>query len=142
MSLFPDSTIFIQVSLFIAFWMVFKYVVFGPMTQVLADRRARTIEAEHAAEAQAHAAEADRARYDDRVHEQRVRMAREAETARHAAIAESNDEIAAARARITLELGHQREAVTRQVGEARRALAGEADRLADAMLSRVSGGAA
>ncbi len=141
MELFPDKTIFIQVGLFITFWLVFKHVIVGPMTQVLADRHARTVEAERAAVQQASAAEGDRARYDQRVHEQRLRMAQEAETARHAAIAESNEEIAAARSKISLELAHRRDAVTKQVSEARRALAGDADRVAGEMLARVAGGA-
>lgn len=139
MQLAPDYTIFAQVALFIVFWMVFKAFVFGPTTQVLDERHRRTVEAAHDAEELAAAAEADRARYDQKLLEQRHAMAQEAEAARHAAIAASNDEIAAARAKITLDLAHRREQVARQVEDARRALASEAEQVAAEMLDRVAG---
>lgn len=138
MQLSPDYTIFAQVALFVIFWMVFKSFVVGPTTQVLAERHRRTVQAAQDAEQLAAAAEADRARYDQRLLEQRHAMAQEAEAARHAAIAASNEEIAAARAKISLDLAHRREAVARQVDDARRALANEADQVAAEMLDRVS----
>jgi F0F1-type ATP synthase membrane subunit b/b' len=138
MQLAPDYTIFIQVALFIIFWMVFKALVVAPTTQVLEERRRRTVQAGEDAEALAAAAAGDRARYDQRLLEQRHAMAKEAEAARHAAITSSNEEIAAARARIGLDLAHRREAVARQVDEARRALAHEAEQVAGEMLARVA----
>ncbi|MBX3024776.1 hypothetical protein KF840_07685 [bacterium] len=141
MQLAPDYTIFAQVALFIVFWMVFRAFVFGPTTQVLDQRHQRTVQAAHDAEELAAAAEADRARYDQKLLEQRHAMAQEAEAARHAAIAASNDEIAAARAKIALDLAHRREQVARQVDEARRALASEAEQVAAEMLDRVAGSA-
>ncbi|MEO8604438.1 MAG: hypothetical protein ABI629_17840 [bacterium] len=139
MELFPDKTIFIQVGLFIAFWMVFKYVVVEPVLHVLAERDRRTVQAQHEAEQMSAAAQAEQLRYDHAVHEQRVDMAREAEAARHAAIEESNREIGAARSSIAYDLGHRREVVAKQVEEARRTLAGEADAVAAEMLARVAG---
>jgi F0F1-type ATP synthase membrane subunit b/b' len=138
MQLAPDYTIVIQVALFVAFWIVFKALVVGPTTQVLAERHHRTVQAAEDAEQLAAAAEADRARYDQQLLEQRHQMAQEAEAARHAAIAASNEEIAAARAKIALDLAHRRDQVARQVEEARRALASEAEQLAAEMLARVS----
>lgn len=138
MQLVPDYTIFAQVALFIIFWMAFKTLVVGPTTEVLAERHRRTVQAGHDAEALTAAAEADRVRYDQRLLEQRHAMAQEAEAARHAAITASNEEIAAARARISLDLAHRRETVARQVDEARRALANEAEQVATEMLARVS----
>ncbi len=140
--IYPNATIFIQVALFIVFWLAFRSLVVEPMTAVLAERQRRTTDAEHSAEQLAAAAAADRARYDQRVLEQRHRMAQEAEQARHAAIAASNEELAAARLRITQELAHRREAVVRQVTQARQALAGEAEQIADEMLARVRSGGA
>jgi F0F1-type ATP synthase membrane subunit b/b' len=138
MQLAPDYTIFAQIALFVIFWMVFKAYVYGPTTEVLEQRHRRTVEAGLEAEALAAAAEADRARYDQRLLEQRHAMAQEAEAARHAAIAASNEEIAAARAKIALDLAHRRELVARQVAEARRALAHEAEQVAAEMLDRVA----
>jgi len=139
MELFPNLTIFIQVALFIAFWMVFKYVVFDPTSHVLTERHRRTIEARHAAEQTAAAAQAEEARYDQAIHDQRLRMSHEAETARLAAIEDSNREIATARSNIAYDLNHRREAVAKQVDEARRTLGNEAERVAAEMLSRVAG---
>lgn len=135
----PDLTIVIQVAFFILFWIVFARVVVAPMRAVLAERARRTVEARREAEATAAGAQAERARYDDALREQRLRMAHEAESARHAAIEESNREIAAARTNIALELGHRREQVAKQVGDARRQLGAEAEQLAAAMLDRVAG---
>lgn len=139
MELFPDRTIFIQVAMFIAFWMVFKYVVVAPTLRVLAERDRRTVQARHAAEETAATAQAEQARYDQAIHEQRLRRSREAEAARHEAIDESNREIAAARANIAYELGHRRSAVAKQVDDARRTLAAEAEKVAGEMLARVTG---
>jgi F-type H+-transporting ATPase subunit b len=139
MELFPNSTIFIQVALFIVFWMVFKYVVFDPTSRVLTERNRRTVEARRGAEETSAAAQAEQARYDEAIHEQRRRMAREAETARLAAIEESNREITAARSNIAYELNHRREAVAKQVDDARRTLSSEAERVAAEMLERVAG---
>jgi F-type H+-transporting ATPase subunit b len=138
MQLAPDYTIFVQVALFVLFWMVFKSFVVGPTTQVLDERHRRTVQAAHDAEQLAASAEADRARYDQRLLDQRHAMAQEAEAARHAAIIASNEEIAAARARIALDLAHRRETVARQVDDARRALASEAEQVAAEMLARVA----
>jgi F0F1-type ATP synthase membrane subunit b/b' len=139
MELFPDKTIFIQVALFIAFWMVFKHVVVAPTMRVLAERDRRTVQARHAADETSAAAQAEQVRYDQAVYEQRLRMSQEAEAARHAAIEESNREIGTARANIAYELGHRRDAVAKQVEEARRALGAEAEQVAAEMLRRVSG---
>lgn len=140
MQLYPDSTIFIQVVFFIIFWVAFAKLVVGPTSAVLDARHRRTVEAAHDAERLAAAAETDRARYEQSLLEQRHTMAQEAETARHAAIAASNDEIAAARAKIALDLAHRRELVARQVAEARHALSAEAEQVAADMLARVSQG--
>jgi len=139
MELIPDFTIFIQLALFILFWLVFKSAVVGPMTGVLADRARRTIEAKQDAERTAAAAQSEGARYDEAVREHRLRMARETDAARHAAIEESNREIAAARTNIAYELGHRRELVATQLAAARRQLATEAEAIAGQMLGRVSG---
>ena len=105
---------------------------------MLAERHRRTVQAGHDAEQLAAAAEEDRIRYDQRLLEQRHKMAQEAEAARHNAIAASNDEIAGARTKIGLDLAHRREIVARQVEDARRALAAEAEQVAAEMLARVA----
>lgn len=140
MNLYPDATIFIQLALFIVFWVVFKSVVVDPVLRVIAERNQRTVQARLDAERTTADAEAERARYDQAVLEQRQRMAHEAEQARHAAIEESNREIEAARANIAYELGHRREAVAKQVAEARLRLSSEAESVAGEMLARVAGG--
>ncbi len=140
MELFPNYTIFIQVGLFIIFWLVFKRVVVGPVFAALAEREQRTVQAEQGAKAQAAATAETQARYEERLHEQRLHMAQEAETARRAAIEAANEEIAAARARILHDLAHRRAQVAAQVAEARRVLGGEADAVAGEMLARVGGG--
>jgi F0F1-type ATP synthase membrane subunit b/b' len=141
MQLTPDFSIFVQVAIFIVVWLGLRTLVFQPMQQVLAERDRRTVQAGHSAEAMISAAHADRARYDEAVHQRRLEMSQEAERARHAAIEESNDEIAAARAAIAQELAAQRAAVAAQVEVARRALGAEADAIAAEMLQRVTGGA-
>ncbi|MGH7787238.1 MAG: hypothetical protein ACRERC_10260 [Candidatus Binatia bacterium] len=141
MQLAPDLTIIFQIAIFIVVWLGLKKLAFEPTQRVLAERDRRTIQAaEHAVQLEA-TAHADRARYDDALREQRHRMAHEAETARHAAIEESNQQIAAARAAIAHDLSTQRAAVASQVDTARRALAAEANTVADEMLRQVAGGA-
>lgn len=141
MNLTPDFTIFVQVAIFLAVYFGLRRLAFDPMQRVLAERDRRTVQAQHSAEAMIAAAHADRARYDEAVHERRVQMAREAETARHAAIEESNREIAAARAAIARELATQRATVAAQVDTARRALGAQAEQIAAEMLERVVRGA-
>ena len=81
MQLAPDYTIFFQVALFVVFWMVFKALVVGPTTEVLDERHRRTVQAGHDAEQLAADAVADRARYDQKLLEQRHLMAQEAASA-------------------------------------------------------------
>lgn len=138
MQLFPNLTIFVQVGLFVAFWLIFKRLVVGPMSAALAERHRRTVQAGQAAKTLAAAAAADQARHDERRHEQRLRMAQEAELARRTAIEASNEEIAATRAGIALDLAHRRAHLAAQVAEARRTLSTEADVVAGEMLSRVT----
>lgn len=136
-NLTPDFTIFIQVAIFFAVFLGLRALVFDPMQKVLAERDRRTVQAKHAAEELIASAHADRARYQDSVHQRRLQMAQEAEAARRAAIEESNRQIAAARAAIGLELSSQRAAVAAQVETARRALGAEAEGIATEMLRRV-----
>jgi F0F1-type ATP synthase membrane subunit b/b' len=140
MQLTPDYTIILQVAIFIAVWLGLRALVFRPTEQVLAVRHERTVQAHEAAEAMIAAAHADRARYEDALHQRRVLLAQEAATARQEAGEESDRQIAATRAAIAKELDAQRAAVTAQVEAARRSLAGEAERIADEMLQRVAGG--
>ncbi len=140
MQLTPDFSIIYQIAIFLAVWLGLRHLVFQPVQQVLADRRRRTVEAEHSAEAMIEAAMADRLHYEQTVHQRRVQLAQEAERARHAAIEESNHAIAAARAAIAQELGAHRTYVAAQIETARRALAGDAETFAREMLRRVIGG--
>jgi F-type H+-transporting ATPase subunit b len=140
-NLAPDFTIFIQVAIFLAVYFGLRRLAFDPMQRVLAERDRRTVQAQHSAEAMIAAAHADRARYDEAEHQRRLQMAQEAEAARHAAIEDSNREIAAARAAIGRELATQRAAVAAQVDAARRALGSEAEEIANEMLQRVIRGA-
>lgn len=140
MQLSPDFSIFYQVAIFLIVWLGLRHLVFEPMQQALEDRRRRTVEAEHSAEAMIEASHADRARYDEAVRQRRLELAREAEAARHAAIEESNRATGAARAVIAQELAGHRAAIAAQVETARRALQAEADTIADEMLQRVTGG--
>lgn len=140
MNLTPDSTIFLQVAIFFAVFFGLRFLVFDPMQRVLADRDRRTVQAKHAAEDLIAGAHADRARYDEAVHQRRLQMAQEAEAARRAAIEESNRQIAAARSAIGHELNQQRAAVAAQVETARRALSAEAEGIAAEMLQRVTTG--
>ncbi len=140
MQLTPDLSILIQVAIFIAVWLGLRTLVFEPMHRVLAERNRRTVQAEHSAEALIAAAHADRARYEEAVHERRRQMSQEAEAARRTAIEESNREIAAARAAIARELAAHRAAVASQVDAARRVLGAEAEAIAVEKLRRVSGG--
>lgn len=139
MNLTPDLTIFVQVAIFLVVYFALRRLVFEPFQKALAEREARTVLAERSAEAMIAAAHQDRARYEEAVREQRAKMAREAETARHEAIEVANREIVAARAAISHELAAHRAAVAAEVEAARRALAAEADRIADEMLQRVIG---
>jgi F-type H+-transporting ATPase subunit b len=139
MQLTPDFSIFYQVAIFLIVWIGLRTLVFEPTQQVLDDRRRRTIEAEHSAEAMIASTEADRARYDGAVHQRRLELQREAEAARHGAIEESNRAIAASRAAVAQELATHRAEVGAQVDAARRALQAEADTIADEMLRRVMG---
>lgn len=141
MQLTPDISILFQIAIFLCVWVGLKNLVFDPVQRVLAERDRRTVQAQQNAVELAGAAEADRTRYDEAVHQQRVRMQQEAERARHAAIDESNQQIAAVRAEITREIAHRRAEVAAQVEAARRTLAGEAQSIAAEMLARVLPGA-
>lgn len=141
MNLIPDLTIFLQVAIFLAVYVGLRRLAFEPMQRVLAERDRRTVQAQQSAEAMVASAHGDRVRYEEALHERRVQMAQEAQAARHAAIEESNREIAAARTAIARELATQRAAVAAQVETARRALAAEAGAIADEMLQRVISGA-
>ena len=140
MNLTPDYSIVVQVAIFLLVFVGLRRLVFDPMQRVLAERDRRTVQAVQAAEATIATAHADRARYDEAVHQRRVEMAREAEAARHAAIEASNREVAEARAAIARELAGHRAAVAAQVEAARRALGAQADGIAAEMLQRVTGG--
>lgn len=140
MQLYPNASLLAQIAIFVIVWMGLRRLAFAPMQQALDERNRRTVQAEHAAEAMVGAAHADRARYEQAVHERRLQMAHEAERARHAAIEESNQQIAAARAAIARDLAAQRAAVAAQVDAARRALAAEADAIAAQMLQRATQG--
>jgi F-type H+-transporting ATPase subunit b len=139
-NLIPDLTIFIQIAIFLVVFFGLRRLVFEPFQKMLAERDARTVQAERSAEAMIAAAHADRARYEEAVREQRANLAREAEAARHEAMQAANREIAAARAEIARELAAHRAAVAAEVDGARRALAAQADRIADEMLQRVIDG--
>lgn len=140
MQLTPDWSILYQIAIFVIVWLGLRYLVFEPTGEVLTDRRRRTIDAEHAADAMAQGALAERARYEEAIHQRRLHLAQEAEAARHAAIEESNRAIGAARAAIAQELATHRAAIAAQVDTARRSLGAEAARIADEMLLRVTEG--
>ena len=139
MQLTPDFSIIYQVAIFLIVWLGLRALVFEPTQQVLEDRRRRTVEAEHSAEAMIQSSLGDRARYDAAVHQRRLELAREAEAARHGAIEESNRTIGATRAAISQELATNRAQVAAQVEAARRVLQAEADTIAEDMLRRVVG---
>lgn len=141
MQLYPNASILVQIAIFVVVWIGLRRLAFEPMQQALDERDRRTVRAERSAVAMVTAAEADRARYEQAVHERRLQMAQEAERARHAAIEESNRQIGAARAAIARDLATQRAAVAAQVDVARRTLAAEADAIAAQMLQGVTRGA-
>ena len=140
MNLIPDISLLYQVAIFVVVFFGLRKLMFQPMQRVLDERDRRTVHAQHEAEELIKAAHADRARYDEAVRERRQEMAREAEAARHAAIEESNRQIAEARAAIGRELAAHRAAIAAQVEQARRALAAEAESIAAEMLERVTQG--
>ena len=84
------------------------------------------------------AADADRARYDQRLLEQRHAMAQEAEAARHAAIAHRTRRSPRRAPRSPSISRIAAKTVARQVDEARRALVNEAEQVAAEMLARVA----
>jgi F0F1-type ATP synthase membrane subunit b/b' len=141
MQLYPNASILVQIAIFVIVWVGLRRLAFEPMQRALDERERRTVHAERSAEAMVAAAEADRAHYEQAVHERRLQMAQEAERARHAAIEESNRQIAAARAAIARDLAAQRATVAVQVDLARRTLAAEADSIAAQMLHGVTRGA-
>ena len=140
MNLIPDISLLYQVAIFVVVLFALRRLMFQPMQRVLDERDRRTVHAQHEAEGLIKAAHADRARYDEAVRARRVDMAREAEAARHAAIEESNRQIAEARAAIGRELASHRAAIAAQVEQARRALAAQAESIAAEMLERVTRG--
>lgn len=139
-NLTPDISLLYQVAIFLGVLFGLRKLLFQPMHRVLEERDRRTVHSHHEAEVLIEAAHADRAHYEDAVRERRFEMAREAEAARQAAIAESNRQIAEARAAIVRELAAHRAAVAAQVEQARRALAAEAEGIAAEMLERVTQG--
>jgi F-type H+-transporting ATPase subunit b len=139
-NLTPDISLLYQVAVFLVVFFGLRKLLFQPMQRVLEERARRTVHAQHGAEDLIEAAHADRTRYDDAVRERRIEMAREAEAARHAAIEESNRQIAETRAAIAHELAAHRAAIAAQVEQASRALAAQAESIAAEMLERVTQG--
>ncbi len=142
MNLAPDYTIFIQIGLFVIAWVGLSRIAFTPTSEVLEQRRERTVEAEAQAVAMVAAAESDRETYDKTVHERRAHLAAETTVARNRAQEESAAVLARARDSANEALAAQRSAVAGQVETARSALADTAGNIARQMLSRVSGGKA
>ena len=142
MNLTPDSTLFIQVLLFLVVWAGLSRLAFAPTREVLEQRTRRTVAAQQEAVAMVASADADRDSYDATVQERRQQLAANTATARATAQQESSRALDAAREAANQALATRREAVVRQIESARGTLGATADDIARQMLDRVSGSAA
>ena len=140
MNLAPDYTIFLQIAIFIVAWVGLSRIAFAPTSEVLEQRRQRTVEAEAGAVAMVAAAQSDRETYDKTVHERRAQLSAETTAARNRAQEDSAVVLAKARESANEALAAQRSAVAGQVETARAALADSAGSIAAQMLGRVTGG--
>ena len=138
MQLFPDSSIIIQVILFIIIWAGLKRLILDPMSRVLNAREERTVGTEDFAAQLVAAAQTDRDEYEQAIRARRLEMAQESAVARQAAQAESNRALAAARAAATQELTKNRAALAVQVDTARQSLTAGSQQMAGEMLERVT----
>ena len=136
MQLFPDSSLFIQIIIFIVVWIGLKRLVFDPTRQVLLEREGRTVTRQHEAEQLVADAHNDRAEYDQAMQQLRATMAEESAAARRAARELYDRKLADATAAANRDLHRVRAALAEQMDAARQTLSAEAAMLAEEMFDR------
>lgn len=141
MQLTPDSTIIIQIILFIGLWMGLQRLFFGPMRVVLDAREKSTTAAQAEAVHLQADAETERHTYENGLRDMRAELAQASTAARNAAAEQQAKVLAEARAAAGDKLGQLRLSLAEQVAAARLTLAADADGIAREMLDSATRGA-
>ena len=139
MSLSPDFSFVIQIVSFFILWFGLKRLLFDPMLHVLEERESRTSGARHAAAEMTAAAQVSQAEYERRMHDVRLALAAEADTARNANQAEEQKLLSETRSQASTQLSQLRDSLRRQADQARPALTAEARELASRIMEQVVG---
>ena len=133
----PDFSFVIQIISFFVLWIGLKRLLFDPVLHVLEEREARTTGARREAAQIAAAADTSAAEYERRMHEVRLALASEADTARNAIQVEERRVLSEAREHANAQLARLRESLANQIQNARPAVASEARDLAVRILEGV-----
>lgn len=121
----------------LVFYFILKSLFFGPILKVMAEREARTLGAQKAAEA-AHAAAAEKVKqYEEALRQAKAKIYLEQEAERKKLLDERAAMLREARARATVEVGAAKESVARELAEAAKEVQVSAVELAREIARRV-----
>jgi F-type H+-transporting ATPase subunit b len=118
-------------------WVGYRWIVYGPLQQVLAERQARTEGAVKQAQEQIASAEARTAEYERRVREARAQIYQAQEVRRRRTMEEREAALAEARQHADTMVKQARAAVAKDVAEAKAALGQQAEGLANQIIESV-----
>ncbi len=122
------------VILFVITFLLYRYIVHGPLERVLQERYARTEGAIEKARADVAAAEAKTAEYEHRLREAKMAIFKAQETRRQQMLQTRQAAIAAARDRASAQVMQARERITQELEAAKRQLQPESERLASEVI--------
>lgn len=121
----------------LVFYFILKSLFFGPILKVMAEREARTLGAQKAAEA-AHTAAAEKVKqYEEALRQAKAKIYLEQEAERKKLLDERAAMLREARARATVEVGAAKESVARELAEAAKEVQVSAVELAREIARRV-----
>ena len=123
--------------LLILLYVIYKAVVYQPLTRVLAERRSKTEGAIERARADIAAAEARTAEYEQRLREARMALFKRQEERRRMALQARSAAVAEARAKAQAQVSQARAAIEQDKTAAQTALQAEAGRLATEIVRTV-----
>jgi F-type H+-transporting ATPase subunit b len=119
------------------FYFILRTLFFGPLLRVMAEREARTVGAEKAAEAAQSAAAEKLRQYQEALKQARAEVYGEQEAARKKLLEERNAQVKAARAKAAAEVEAGKRRIATEQAAARRDLEGAVGRLAAEIASRI-----
>ncbi len=125
------------VVVFVLLYLSYRSIVHKRLTDVLAERRARTEGAIETARANVAAADAKTADYEQRLREAKLALYKAQEQRRHQALEQRAQAVAAARAAAEGQIRSARQALERDVATAKRGLQDDAEALSNEVIRTV-----